>query len=119
MDIAAIVRIAESVVIIVTVAAGVFDMFRKEKRNIREWLLLAVTEAERAFGGGTGAVKLRYVWEKAREVFPVLTKFIGFDAFSEMVEDRLADLEHILGTNTSLAEYISEGRNDETGGDSE
>ena len=61
MDITAIINIAGSVIVLVIAAAGAFDMLRKGKCSLREWLLLAVTEAERAFGGGTGVVKLRYV----------------------------------------------------------
>ena len=33
----------------------------KQLNKVREWLLYAVTKAEKELGGGTGQIKLRYV----------------------------------------------------------
>ena len=34
----------------------------KQLNKVREWLLYAVTKAEKELGGGTGQIKLRYVY---------------------------------------------------------
>ena len=33
----------------------------KQLKKVREWLLYAVTKADKELGGGTGQIKLRYV----------------------------------------------------------
>lgn len=35
----------------------------KQLNKVREWLLYAVTKAEKELGGGTGQIKLRYVYD--------------------------------------------------------
>lgn len=35
----------------------------KQLNKVREWLLYAVTKAEKEMGGGTGQIKLRYVYD--------------------------------------------------------
>ena len=35
----------------------------KQLTKVREWLLYAVTKAEKELGGGTGQIKLRYVYD--------------------------------------------------------
>ncbi|MCM1334369.1 MAG: hypothetical protein NC084_12545 [Bacteroides sp.] len=51
--------------LIVVVAVGVnaillvVRIMSNAESNVKEWLLLAVTEAEKALGSGTGQLKLR------------------------------------------------------------
>ena len=54
--------------------------------KVREWLLFAVTQAEKELGGGTGQIKLRYVYDMFVVKFPSLVKFISFETFSFMVD---------------------------------
>ena len=35
----------------------------KQLNKVREWLLYAVTKAEKELGGGTGQIKLRYIYD--------------------------------------------------------
>lgn len=42
--------------------------------KVKEWLLWAVTEAEKELGSGTGQLKLRQVYDLFVQRFPVITK---------------------------------------------
>ena len=50
--------------------------------KVKEWLLFAVTQAEKEFGSGTGQLKLRYVYDMFVTKFPYLVQFISFETFS-------------------------------------
>ena len=45
----------------------------KQLNKVREWLLYAVTKAEKELGGGTGQIKLRYVYDMFVARFTCLT----------------------------------------------
>lgn len=45
--------------------------------KVREWLLWAVTEAEKELGGGTGKLKLRQVYDLFVTRFPWLAKIVS------------------------------------------
>ena len=62
--------------------------------KVREWLLFAVTQAEKELGGGTGQIKLRYVYDMFVVKFPSLVKFISFETFSFMVDEALIKMRH-------------------------
>ena len=95
-----------TVAVIMIVAYLSFKFIQNEKTNIKEWLLLAVTEAEKALGSGTGKLKLRQVYQMFVETFPVFSKLVGFDTFSLWVDDALATMYHLISTNISINEYI-------------
>ena len=95
-----------TVAVIMIVAFLSFKFIQNEKTNIKEWLLLAVTEAEKALGSGTGKLKLRQVYQMFVETFPVFSKLVGFDTFSLWVDDALATMYHLISTNISINEYI-------------
>lgn len=106
-------------VIIVVLAAlvglglGVYHFFKrptKEQLNkLKEWLLYAVTEAEKVLGGGTGQIKLRYVYDMFLTKFPVLSKIISFSLFSTLVDEVLDNFRNILSTNEKVQSYVEEG----------
>lgn len=58
----------------------------KQLGKIKEWLLYAVTMAERELGGGTGRLKLRYVYDWFLKTFPWLAKVVSFELFSSLVK---------------------------------
>lgn len=58
--------------------------------KVRNWLLWAVTEAERELGGGTGKLKLRQVYDLFVSRFPWLAPVISFQRFAELVDDHTA-----------------------------
>ena len=75
--------------------------------NIKEWLLLAVTEAEKQLGGGTGQLKLRYVYDWAVERFAWVA-VIPFGTFAEWVDEALAEMKKQLAANEAVKAYIEE-----------
>ncbi|MFR6482019.1 MAG: hypothetical protein ACLUPD_10785 [Anaerotignum faecicola] len=48
--------------------------FAEQREKVKEWLLLAVTEAEKELGSGTGQLKLRYVYDLFLRRFPAVAK---------------------------------------------
>ena len=76
--------------------------------NVKEWLLWSVTEAERAFGAGTGKLKLRYVYDSFLAAFPWLGKAISFQIFSDLVDDALASMRTMLETNERAKEFVED-----------
>ena len=63
--------------------------FCRMKENVKEWLLWAVTQAENYLGSGTGALKLRYVYDLAVEKFPAIKYILPFNVFSAWVDEAL------------------------------
>ena len=57
--------------------------------KIKEWLLYAVTEAEKELGSGTGQLKLRYVYDMFVAKFPYLVKF-----------------KEMFNTNKAIKQYV-------------
>ena len=100
------------VAIIAIIAVAIYGCygFIKSSRGeqisrVQEWLLLAVAEAEKALGGGTGQLKLRYVYDM---FISIAAKFISFSLFSEMVDKALQKFNNLLTSNKKIQEYIGE-----------
>ena len=77
----------------------------EQKEALREWLLWAVTEAEKTLGAGTGQLKLRYVYNLALKEFPWLS-FISFDWFSDMVDEVLETMRNQIKINDKIRAYV-------------
>jgi len=77
----------------------------------KEWLVFAVSESEKLFGGGTGQLKLRYVYDLAIKTFPALTKFISFNSFSKNVDEALEIMRDMLKHNENINAIIT-GKDD-------
>lgn len=75
--------------------------------KVKEWLLYAVTEAERELGSGTGQVKLRYVYDMFLAKFPFLANAVSFEAFSILVDEVLDKFRKLLETNEALKTYVN------------
>ena len=78
-----------------------------QKKSIKEWLLLAVTEAEKIYGSKTGKLKLRQVFEEFIKLFPIFSKFVTFGRFSSWVDIALNSMKTMLVSNKVLQEYVS------------
>ena len=74
----------------------IFLALKNEKNKIREWLLLAVSEAEKELGSGTGQKKLKKVYACFTERFPVVSFLVSFETFSGWVDAALCLMEKIL-----------------------
>lgn len=75
--------------------------------KVREWLLWAVTEAEKELGGGTGKLKLRQVYDLFVTRFPWLAKIVPFELFSDMVDDALEEMREMLKTNQAVKALVN------------
>ena len=71
----------------------------------KKWLLWACTEAETALGGGTGQLKLLYVYKLYIGQFPVVGKLIPFALFSKFVDWVLPVMRKML-ENKKIAEIV-------------
>jgi hypothetical protein len=75
--------------------------------KVKEWLLYAVTLAEKEFGSGTGEIKLRYVYNLFVEKFYWLAKVVKFETFQSWAETALAQMKELLETNEAVDELVN------------
>lgn len=101
---AAMVAITVCVVFAVRFAKKPSD---EQLSKVREWLLIAVIEAEKMFGSNSGKVKLRYVYDLFVGKFPWVAKVISFELFSDLVDDALEEMRELLDKNDAVAEYVA------------
>lgn len=101
------------VALVAVLAVVIFAIckFAKQPRpeqlvKVREWLLYAVTAAQKEFGSGTGQIKLRYVYDKFLTKFPAFAPIISFELFSNLVDEALVKFKEILETNKKIQNYV-------------
>lgn len=96
--------------VIGVIGFGIYQFIKLEKDKqleiVKEWLLLAVVEAEKKLGGGTGQIKLRYVYDMFIEKFKFLALMITFEQFSIMVDMALDKMRLMLSSNEKLKDYV-------------
>ena len=96
--------------VIGVIGFGIYQFLKLEKDKqleiVKEWLLLAVIEAEKKLGGGTGQIKLRYVYDMFIEKFKFLALMITFEQFSVMVDMALDKMRLMLSSNEKLKDYV-------------
>lgn len=73
---------------------------------ISEWLLLAVVQAEKELGNGTGQIKLRYVYDMFITKFKFLSLCISFNCFKNLVDNALDIMREMLSDNSNLQDYV-------------
>lgn len=80
----------------------------KQKAKVKEWLVWACIEAEKALQSGTGQLKLRQVYDMfcAVPAFTWVARVISFELFSTWVSDALTEVKKMLISNKNLAEYV-------------
>ena len=93
--------------IVTTVIMFIKSGKASQMKNLKEWLLYATTEAEKALGSGTGKLKLRTVYDMFLLKFPWLAKIISFDTFSNLVDEALEDRNGLLNPNTAVQTYVN------------
>ncbi len=94
------------ILIIILFIIGTMCFIKNQRKNIKEWLLYAVIEAEKNLGSKTGKIKLRQVYDEFIKSFPIISKIISFNLFSSLVDSSLIEMKKILETNTTIKEYI-------------
>lgn len=99
------------VCMIVTVAATITGFFnqptKQQLAKVKEWLLYAVTMAEKELGGGTGKLKLRYVYDLFLTKFSWLARLITFEQFSALVDEALEEMKRLLESNASVQQLVN------------
>lgn len=93
--------------VLVGIMAYNFGKQDKETKiaNIKQWLKLAVVEAEKALGSGTGQLKLRYVYDLAVKQFPWIVTLVTFEVFSGWVDEALDWMREQLKQNSAIEGY--------------
>ena len=101
--------LAVAVIIAVLVVYRFFGLpTEKQVEKIKEWLIWACIEAEKALQSGTGQLKLRQVYDMfcAVPAFSWVAKVISFDVFSDWVSDALITVKEMLVNNEALSTYV-------------
>lgn len=82
--------------------------YEERNKKIKEWLLYAVTIAEKELGSGTGQIKLRFVYNMFLDKFKFLSKIITFTKFSKLVDEALEKFREMIENNDNLKSYVEE-----------
>ncbi len=102
----ALTAVVMVVMAVVLVGSFVKLPTKEQIAKIKEWLLYAVTEAEKELGGGTGQLKLRQVYDLFVQRFPAVAAVISFDTFSLWVDEALEQMREMLTKNENVAAYV-------------
>lgn len=98
------------VAVLVSTGISIYSFYKKptaeQLESVKEWLLFAVTEAERYLGGGTGQLKLRFVYDMFIQKFPHTSCLISFEMFSGLVDEALERMKSMLATNKAVETYV-------------
>ena len=98
------------VALLIALGIAIYKFIQSGKEHqitkVKEWLLFAVIQAEKELGGGTGQVKLRYVYDMFVSKFKFVQMLVSFEEFSEMVDDSLDIMRGMLSTNNKVKEYV-------------
>ena len=86
--------------ILVLVAGGIYV------NGFTNWLVWAVTEAEKTFGSGTGQLKLHKAYDLAVASFPTIAKLIPFPVFKWLVDRALVTMREMIEKNGKIAGVI-------------
>lgn len=80
----------------------------EQQGKVKEWLIWACIEAEKALQSGTGQLKLREVYNKFCTVpaFTWVARVVSFELFSDWVSDALLTMKEMLINNAKLAELV-------------
>lgn len=74
--------------------------------SFKNWLVYAVSEAEKYLGAKTGKLKIRYAYDLALKKFPVLSKIIPWSLFSWLIDKALIIMRDMISSNSNIADFI-------------
>lgn len=98
------------IIVVIAILCGVWSFIKLPNKikinNVKEWLKIAVVEAEKNLGSGTGQLKLRQVYNLAITKFPWIGQLIKFETFSEWVDEALVWMRDELSKNDAIKNYI-------------
>ena len=102
--------IVATICVVIIAGITVYQFFKRPTEaqfaQVKEWLLIAVIEAEKALGSKTGQIKLRFVWDMFLQRFPAISVFVTFEMFSGWVDDALVKMREIIDSNEAVADYV-------------
>ena len=75
-------------------------------KAIKEWLLYAVSCAEKELGGGTGKLKLRQVYDAFAARFPWAAPHVSFKVFSVWVDEALLTMHKLIQEGGAVKTFI-------------
>lgn len=95
-----------NIFVVIMAISGVVLLFCAYKvfgiDKIKSWLVWACTAAEAHYGGGTGKLKLSYVYDAFISKFPKLQIIIPFALFSHLVDEALNVMRDMLKNDKIL-----------------
>ena len=98
------------IIVVIAILCGAWSFIKSPNKvkitNVKEWLKIAVVEAEKNLGSGTGQLKLRQVYNLAITKFPWIGQLIKFETFSEWVDEALVWMRDELSKNDAIKNYI-------------
>ena len=114
MNIQTIIAIFIAILIGIVVGWNLADYFKdfsKKDKNeklqiIKNWLLVAIAEAEKIYGAKTGSLKLSYVYDLFIQRMPELAEVISFETFSSIVDEVLETFKKMAKSNKAVQTYI-------------
>ena len=108
MDIQTVIIIG---IIIIGVGIAIYKFVKMGRQqqinNIKQWLLIAVIEAERLLGSRTGKLKLRYVYDLFVTKFRFMSFIISFEQFSLLVDEALDVMRDLIDTNDAVKSIVN------------
>ena len=90
-----------AVIIVIAIIVAI-----KQPAKIKEWLIWAVTQAEKDLGSGTGQMKLRKVYDMFTSKYKFISMFVTFDIFSKWVDSALDIMREMINTNPNIESYV-------------
>lgn len=96
-------------IILIVIAAY---LIINQRSKVIEYLIAAVTEAEKELGEKTGQLKLRRVYGWFIKQFPIIASIVPFPVFSGWVDIALDTMEEWLDKNKQVESYVK-GENNE------
>ena len=79
---------------------------KKQIEKAKEWLLWAVIAAEKELGSGTGALKLRKVYDMFVQRFPMIAVAVSFDTFEQWVDAALAEMQRLIADEQAISNFL-------------
>ena len=93
--------------VMVVIGIAIFLCCRGKKQIVHKMLYFLVTEAEKQFGAGTGALKFSYVLEKIYAVLPAVFRlFVSYDTLEEWIEKALEEAKKQWEAEDKITSHI-------------
>lgn len=98
---------SDILLIIAAIASVIFAVYKKDYNIVKKQIFSLVTEAEQAYGGGTGILKLSTVITVLYPKLPKLFKLLVTEKkLTEIIETVLAEAKKKWAENPELTKFI-------------